>query len=76
MLSVINKDLDLEVKKAALIFWECSIKKHFIDQAIPLHPSTLSSSSNSEKKDKVSLDIVEVLKTLGQIGCLKVCFNY
>lgn len=76
MLSVINKDLDWEVKKSALIYWECSIKKHFIEQAIPLHPSTLNLSSNSKKKNKVTLEIVEILKVLGKIGCLKVCFSH
>ncbi|XP_054269871.1 uncharacterized protein LOC128991135 isoform X2 [Macrosteles quadrilineatus] len=69
-----TKELDWEVKKATLRFWQSTVVKHLSDIGLPIDSFYLHSSIIPKTEDGVS-KIIEVMDILSSIGCLKVIWS-
>lgn len=70
-----TKDLDWEVKKTALSFWQCTINKHLLDHKVPCNQTVVQLQNSLIGTQESISRIITVLETLGEIGCLKVSFT-
>ncbi|XP_054266995.1 uncharacterized protein LOC128989151 [Macrosteles quadrilineatus] len=69
-----TKELDWEVKKATLRFWQSTVVKQLSDKGVPIDSFYLHPSITPKTEDGVS-KIIEVMDVLSSIGCLKVIWS-